>query len=229
MLVQLEERGLIENLGEATSNLVARADEVCLYRAVELALAEVVPPTLVLLSLLRCASVVSLSNSCRVDEQHGGATDELGADGIEEMAEKVAEEGAPLGSNTTGCSLSLTGTGGIFEKTRAPRRWSFARRCSRCALSTSHRQMTTPTGPRSIDELMVMDDADGDDNDAAAPGVAEGMETDSDSDSTAPAAGMDGTIASRVRRHGAPRPVLPKTTLAFNLPRGVLHTRTVPA
>eukprot|EP00965_Chrysotila_dentata_P082770 2731001-Pleurochrysis_carterae.AAC.1 len=36
------------------------------------------------------------------------------------MAEKVAEESIPLGSNTTGCSLSLAGTGGDFEKTRAP-------------------------------------------------------------------------------------------------------------
>eukprot|EP00965_Chrysotila_dentata_P055122 1829138-Pleurochrysis_carterae.AAC.1 len=36
------------------------------------------------------------------------------------MAEKVAEEGVPLGINTTGCSLSLAGTGGNFEKTRAP-------------------------------------------------------------------------------------------------------------
>eukprot|EP00965_Chrysotila_dentata_P172845 5704060-Pleurochrysis_carterae.AAC.1 len=36
------------------------------------------------------------------------------------MAEKVAEEGVPLGSNTTGCSLSLMGTGGNFEKRKAP-------------------------------------------------------------------------------------------------------------
>eukprot|EP00965_Chrysotila_dentata_P031113 1036418-Pleurochrysis_carterae.AAC.1 len=35
------------------------------------------------------------------------------------MAEKVAEEGFPLGSNTTGCSLSLAGTDSNFEKTRA--------------------------------------------------------------------------------------------------------------
>eukprot|EP00965_Chrysotila_dentata_P154595 5108447-Pleurochrysis_carterae.AAC.1 len=33
------------------------------------------------------------------------------------MAEKVAEEGVPLGSNTTN---SLAGTGGNFEKMRAP-------------------------------------------------------------------------------------------------------------
>eukprot|EP00965_Chrysotila_dentata_P111147 3673482-Pleurochrysis_carterae.AAC.1 len=36
------------------------------------------------------------------------------------MAEKVAEEGVPLGSNKTGCSFSLAGTGGNFKKTRAP-------------------------------------------------------------------------------------------------------------
>eukprot|EP00965_Chrysotila_dentata_P121012 4002525-Pleurochrysis_carterae.AAC.1 len=36
------------------------------------------------------------------------------------MAEKVAEEGFPLGSNTTGCSLNLAGINGNFEKTRAP-------------------------------------------------------------------------------------------------------------
>eukprot|EP00965_Chrysotila_dentata_P056201 1863656-Pleurochrysis_carterae.AAC.1 len=35
------------------------------------------------------------------------------------MAEKVAEEGFPLGSNTTGCSLSLAEICGSFEKTRA--------------------------------------------------------------------------------------------------------------
>eukprot|EP00965_Chrysotila_dentata_P245291 6206468-Pleurochrysis_carterae.AAC.1 len=39
-LAQLEERGLVENLGEAVGNLVARADEVRLDRAVKLALAE---------------------------------------------------------------------------------------------------------------------------------------------------------------------------------------------
>eukprot|EP00965_Chrysotila_dentata_P199753 6179568-Pleurochrysis_carterae.AAC.4 len=76
---------------------------------------------------------------------------------------------------------------------------------------------------------MVVDDAAADDKVAAAQGVAAGMETDSDGDNTAPAARMDDTIASRVHRHGAPRPVLPQTTFAFNLPRGVLHTRTVPA
>eukprot|EP00965_Chrysotila_dentata_P105197 3474237-Pleurochrysis_carterae.AAC.1 len=60
------------------------------------------------------------SRSCRViHEQHGGATAELGTDGVEEMADKVAEEGVPLGSNTAGCSFSLTGTDGNFEKTRA--------------------------------------------------------------------------------------------------------------
>eukprot|EP00965_Chrysotila_dentata_P177999 5880039-Pleurochrysis_carterae.AAC.1 len=35
------------------------------------------------------------------------------------MAEKVAEEGVPLGSNTTGCTLSLAGTESNFKKTRA--------------------------------------------------------------------------------------------------------------
>eukprot|EP00965_Chrysotila_dentata_P177511 5863902-Pleurochrysis_carterae.AAC.1 len=47
MLAQLEERGLVENLDEAVGNLVARANEVRLDRAVELALAEVVLPALV--------------------------------------------------------------------------------------------------------------------------------------------------------------------------------------
>eukprot|EP00965_Chrysotila_dentata_P157972 5219207-Pleurochrysis_carterae.AAC.1 len=104
MLAQLEEGGLVKNLGEAVSRLVTCADEVRFDQAVELALAEVVLPALVVLSLLRCASVVSLFNSCRaVHEQHGGATAELGADGVEEMAKKVAKEGVPLGSNTTGC------------------------------------------------------------------------------------------------------------------------------
>eukprot|EP00965_Chrysotila_dentata_P156734 5178566-Pleurochrysis_carterae.AAC.1 len=41
-------------------------------------------------------------------------------DGVEEMAEKVAEEGVPFGSNTTGCSLSLARTAGNFEEARAP-------------------------------------------------------------------------------------------------------------
>eukprot|EP00965_Chrysotila_dentata_P183084 6045842-Pleurochrysis_carterae.AAC.1 len=65
--------------------------------------------------------MVSLFNSCRVvHEQHGGATAEVGANGVEEMAKKTAEEGVLLGSNTTGCSLSLAGAGSNFEKTRAP-------------------------------------------------------------------------------------------------------------
>eukprot|EP00965_Chrysotila_dentata_P131366 4343323-Pleurochrysis_carterae.AAC.1 len=75
-----------------------------LDRAVELAFAEVILPALVVLSLLRCVSVVNLFNSCRaVHEQHGGAAAVLGADDVELMAEKVEEEGVPLGSNTTGC------------------------------------------------------------------------------------------------------------------------------
>eukprot|EP00965_Chrysotila_dentata_P171413 5657019-Pleurochrysis_carterae.AAC.1 len=36
------------------------------------------------------------------------------------MARNVAEEGVPLGSNTTGRSDSLAGTGSNFEKMRAP-------------------------------------------------------------------------------------------------------------
>eukprot|EP00965_Chrysotila_dentata_P157828 5214078-Pleurochrysis_carterae.AAC.1 len=44
---------------------------------------------------------------------------QLSANGVDEMAEKVAEGGVPLGSNTTGCSVSLAGNGGNFEKTRA--------------------------------------------------------------------------------------------------------------
>eukprot|EP00965_Chrysotila_dentata_P260066 6213770-Pleurochrysis_carterae.AAC.3 len=77
---------------------------------------------------------------------------------------------------------------------------------------------------------MGMKDADDDDNVATAPGVAAGIETDFNyGGHPAPAAGRDDTIASRVRRRGAPRPVLPQTTFAFNSPRGVLHTHTVPA
>eukprot|EP00965_Chrysotila_dentata_P077102 2545612-Pleurochrysis_carterae.AAC.1 len=105
MLAQLEERDLVKNLGGAVGHLVARTEEVRLHQAVELALAEAVLPALVVLGL-RCASVVSLQlNSCRVvHEQHGGAAVNLGADGVEEMAEKVAEERVSVGSNTTGCS-----------------------------------------------------------------------------------------------------------------------------
>eukprot|EP00965_Chrysotila_dentata_P226629 6195524-Pleurochrysis_carterae.AAC.5 len=76
---------------------------------------------------------------------------------------------------------------------------------------------------------MVMDDTDDDDNVAATPDVAAGMETDSDGDNSAPAAGMDETIASCVHRHGAPRPFVPQTAFAFNPPHGVLHTHIVPA
>eukprot|EP00965_Chrysotila_dentata_P256310 6212505-Pleurochrysis_carterae.AAC.3 len=53
------------------------------------------------------------------------------------------------------------------------------------------------------------------------------MDTNSDCDNTALAAGIDNTIAFRVRCYGAPRPVLPDTTFGFNTPRGVLHTRAV--
>eukprot|EP00965_Chrysotila_dentata_P037907 1260337-Pleurochrysis_carterae.AAC.1 len=57
MLAQLEDRGLVKNL-------------VRLDQAVELALAELVLPALVVISL-RGAGVVSLFNSCRVvHEQH---------------------------------------------------------------------------------------------------------------------------------------------------------------
>eukprot|EP00965_Chrysotila_dentata_P111078 3671305-Pleurochrysis_carterae.AAC.1 len=88
MLAQLEERGLVKNLGEAVRSLVARANEVRLDRAVELTLAEIILPALIVLI---------------AHEQHGGAAAEPGADGVEEMAEKAAEEGVPLSSNTTGC------------------------------------------------------------------------------------------------------------------------------
>eukprot|EP00965_Chrysotila_dentata_P038855 1290681-Pleurochrysis_carterae.AAC.3 len=70
-----------------------------------------------------------------------------------------------------------------------------------------------------------MDNADDDDNVAAAPSVAAGIDTNSDCDSTAHATGMDNTIAFRVRRHGAPRSVLPVTIYAFNTPGGVLLSR----
>eukprot|EP00965_Chrysotila_dentata_P095949 3170737-Pleurochrysis_carterae.AAC.2 len=105
---------------QAVGNFVARANKVRLDRAIKLLLAEVVLPARVVLNFFRCASVVSLFNNYGVvHEQHGGAAVELGTDDVEEMAEKVAEACVPLGSNTTGCSLSLAGTGGKFEKARA--------------------------------------------------------------------------------------------------------------
>eukprot|EP00965_Chrysotila_dentata_P008574 279301-Pleurochrysis_carterae.AAC.1 len=108
MVAQLEKCGLIENLGKAVGHLIAHADEVRLGQAAELALAEVVLPVLVVLT-------AALS----MKKQHSGAAVQLGAEGVAKMAEKVAEEGAPLGSNTTGCSFSLAGSGGNFEKARA--------------------------------------------------------------------------------------------------------------
>eukprot|EP00965_Chrysotila_dentata_P179505 5927478-Pleurochrysis_carterae.AAC.2 len=70
-----------------------------------------------------------------------------------------------------------------------------------------------------------MGNANDDDNVVAAPVVAAGMDTSSNCVITAPAAVVDDTIASSIRRHGASRPVLPDTTFAFDFPRGVLHTR----
>eukprot|EP00965_Chrysotila_dentata_P119288 3943560-Pleurochrysis_carterae.AAC.1 len=52
---------------------------------------------------------------------------------------------------------------------------------------------------------MVMLDDDDDHDAAAASDVAAGIDTGSDSDDTAPAAAVEDSIASRVRRHGAPR------------------------
>eukprot|EP00965_Chrysotila_dentata_P089078 2941366-Pleurochrysis_carterae.AAC.1 len=77
-LAQLEERGLVEKLGEAVGHLVARADRVRFDSAVELALAQIVIPALVVLSLLRGAGVVSWFN-CRgiVHEQDSGTAVEL--------------------------------------------------------------------------------------------------------------------------------------------------------
>eukprot|EP00965_Chrysotila_dentata_P010006 326255-Pleurochrysis_carterae.AAC.1 len=57
MLAHLEKRGLVENLGEAVRHFIARADEVGLDHAVELRLAEVVLPALVVLGLLRGSGV----------------------------------------------------------------------------------------------------------------------------------------------------------------------------
>eukprot|EP00965_Chrysotila_dentata_P214098 6188020-Pleurochrysis_carterae.AAC.2 len=54
---QLGERGLIKNLGEAVGHLIARTDKVRFGRAVELPLAEIVLPALVVLILLRGAGV----------------------------------------------------------------------------------------------------------------------------------------------------------------------------
>eukprot|EP00965_Chrysotila_dentata_P241689 6204426-Pleurochrysis_carterae.AAC.2 len=85
VLVQLEERGLVENLGEAVGHLGARADKVRFdSAAVDLAFAQRVLPALVVLSLFRGASVVSLFN-CReiVHEQGSGTAVELGANDVE--------------------------------------------------------------------------------------------------------------------------------------------------
>eukprot|EP00965_Chrysotila_dentata_P170258 5619693-Pleurochrysis_carterae.AAC.1 len=57
MLAQLEKRGLVKNHGEAVRHLIACADEVGLDHAVELTLAEVVLPALVVLGLLRGSGV----------------------------------------------------------------------------------------------------------------------------------------------------------------------------
>eukprot|EP00965_Chrysotila_dentata_P153216 5063793-Pleurochrysis_carterae.AAC.3 len=107
MLAKLEECGLIKNLGEAVGNLVARADEVRLGRTVELALGREgsAPSACRAQSSSMRQRAARLFNSCRIcHEQHGGAAVELGFDGVEEMAENVAEEG----------------TGGNFEESGAP-------------------------------------------------------------------------------------------------------------
>eukprot|EP00965_Chrysotila_dentata_P077522 2558845-Pleurochrysis_carterae.AAC.1 len=44
---------------------------------------------------------------------------QVGANGVELVAEKIAEEGVPLGRNTASSSLILAGTGGDFEKAGA--------------------------------------------------------------------------------------------------------------
>eukprot|EP00965_Chrysotila_dentata_P084831 2800418-Pleurochrysis_carterae.AAC.1 len=66
---------------------------------------------------------------------------------------------------------------------------------------------------------MVMLDDDDDHDAATVPDVAAGIDSGSDSDDTAPAAAVDDSIASRDRRHGAPRPALPQTTFAFDAQR----------
>eukprot|EP00965_Chrysotila_dentata_P252530 6210733-Pleurochrysis_carterae.AAC.1 len=112
MLAQLEKRGLVENLGEAFSNLVACTDEVRLDRAIELALAEVVLPVRVALRVFLEAPAWSA---------YRGFAVELGANDVEQVARKIAEEGVSLiGSNTASSSLSLARTGSDFEELGAP-------------------------------------------------------------------------------------------------------------
>eukprot|EP00965_Chrysotila_dentata_P042445 1407279-Pleurochrysis_carterae.AAC.1 len=60
-------------------------------------------------------------------------------------------------------------------------------------------------GP-SIDKDIVMVNVDNKDDVPAASGVAAGKDADSDGDNAALAAGMDDSIASRVRHHEAPKP-----------------------
>eukprot|EP00965_Chrysotila_dentata_P160391 5295551-Pleurochrysis_carterae.AAC.1 len=69
MLVHLEECGHVKNLGEAVGQLVAHTDEVRLDQAVEMALAMVALPALVVLSFFEalawsaCSTAAELSMS----------------------------------------------------------------------------------------------------------------------------------------------------------------------
>eukprot|EP00965_Chrysotila_dentata_P236391 6201280-Pleurochrysis_carterae.AAC.13 len=105
------------NLGEAVDPFVARGNEVRLDRAVELSLAKVLAPALVVLTRRHG----QLFNSCTVIHgQHGGAAVMLGANGVKQMGEKIAKERVPPGSNTAGCSFSSTGTISNLEEAGAP-------------------------------------------------------------------------------------------------------------
>eukprot|EP00965_Chrysotila_dentata_P250139 6209270-Pleurochrysis_carterae.AAC.4 len=126
-----------------------------LDRAVELTRAEVVLPSSALLVLIFLgAGVASLFNSSRVvHEQHGGAVVELGADGVEEMSEKVAEENFLFGSNIAGRIFSLPQTGGNFEKARAPIDGAVRRhavRGARCTCGQSARKRRDASVAESV-------------------------------------------------------------------------------
>eukprot|EP00965_Chrysotila_dentata_P172754 5700793-Pleurochrysis_carterae.AAC.1 len=84
-------------------------------------------------------------------------------------------------------------------------------------------------GP-STDEYMVMVNPDENDlENGPSLVVTPGPDTlsDDDGDNATPTVAADNSIASGVRRQGAPRQMLPQSTFTFQPKRGVLHTRTV--
>eukprot|EP00965_Chrysotila_dentata_P073952 2442031-Pleurochrysis_carterae.AAC.9 len=95
MLAQLEEPGLIKNLGEAVGHFVARADEARLNES------------------SRRAGTRGGSNSSICSDAQSSSMRQ------DDDREGCREERVLLGCNTAGCSLSLEGTGGDIEKARA--------------------------------------------------------------------------------------------------------------